>query len=91
MAERVGLDAPSVRELMTSDRGEQEVEQLLYQNQLMGVSAVPYYIINDKYAVSGAQPTALFVQAALPDIAIKAPIAAAAGESLNTRWITHTH
>jgi predicted DsbA family dithiol-disulfide isomerase len=80
LAEKVGLDATSVRELMTSDRGEQEVEQLLYQNHLMGVSAVPYYIINDKYAVSGAQPTALFLQA-LPDIALKAPIAVAAGET----------
>ena len=49
--------------------------QLLYQNRLMGVSGVPYYIINDKYAVSGAQPTDLFLQA-LPDIAVKAPIQA---------------
>ncbi|AYQ31133.1 DsbA family oxidoreductase [Runella sp. SP2] len=75
VAQSVGLDAEEVRQFIASDKGAEEVDQLLYQNRLMGVSGVPYYIINDKYAVSGAQPTDLFLQA-LPDIAVKAPIQA---------------
>lgn len=80
LAASVGLDATEVEAFLLSSDGEAEIEQLLYQNQLMGVSAVPYYIINDKYAISGAQPTELFVQA-LPDIALKAPITLAEGET----------
>lgn len=75
LAESIGLDTAKAREILTSDLGTTEVGQLLYQNRLMGISGVPYYIINDKYAVSGAQPTELFLEA-LPEIAVKAPIQA---------------
>jgi predicted DsbA family dithiol-disulfide isomerase len=75
LAEAVGLNAEKVRQILTSAAGTKEVDQLLYQNRLMGISGVPYYIINDKYAVSGAQPTELFLEA-LPEIAVKAPIQA---------------
>lgn len=75
LAESIGLDTAKAREILTSDLGATEVDQLLYQNRLMGISGVPYYIINDKYAVSGAQPTELFLEA-LPEIAVKAPIQA---------------
>lgn len=75
LAESIGLDTAKAREILTSDLGTTEVDQLLYQNRLMGISGVPYYIINDKYAVSGAQPTELFLEA-LPEIAVKAPIQA---------------
>ncbi len=75
LAASIGLDATKVQEILTSDFGTAEVDQLLYQNRLMGISGVPYYIINDKYAISGAQPTELFLEA-LPEIAVKAPIQA---------------
>ncbi|MFN8349714.1 MAG: DsbA family oxidoreductase [Spirosomataceae bacterium] len=77
LAETVGLNPDKAREILTSDKGTNEVDQRLYQNRLMGISGVPYYIINDKYAVSGAQPTELFLEA-LPEIAVKAPIQALA-------------
>jgi predicted DsbA family dithiol-disulfide isomerase len=35
-------------------------EQLNYQR---GISGVPFYIINNKYGVSGAQPAEVFVNA----------------------------
>lgn len=82
LASGIGLDAEKVREVLVGNVGAEELDKQLYQNRLMGVSGVPYYIINDKYAVSGAQPTELFLEA-LPEIALKAPIQApvAAGES----------
>ncbi|MCP1382511.1 DsbA family oxidoreductase [Runella salmonicolor] len=82
LATSIGLDAEKVREVLVGNVGAEELDKQLYQNRLMGVSGVPYYIINDKYAVSGAQPTELFLEA-LPEIALKAPIQApvAAGEA----------
>lgn len=77
LAESIGLDTAEVRKILNSDLGTSEVDQLLYQNRLMGISGVPYYIINDKYAISGAQPTELFLEA-LPEIALKAPLQAPA-------------
>lgn len=75
LAENTGLDGAEVKAFLTSDEGKETIDQLLYQNHLMGVSGVPYYIINDKYAISGAQPTELFLEA-LPEIAQKAPMQA---------------
>ncbi|MNC96360.1 hypothetical protein D3C83_137170 [compost metagenome] len=31
--------------------------------QKLGITGVPFYIINNKYGVSGAQPSAAFIQA----------------------------
>ncbi|MFN4147533.1 MAG: DsbA family oxidoreductase [Runella sp.] len=73
LAEKIGLNIHEVAAFLDSDEGKDELEAQLYQNRLMGISGVPYYIINDRYAISGAQPTEVFLEA-LPDIALKAPI-----------------
>ena len=65
-----GLDAVKVWELLKGDLGKEEVREKETANGKMGISGVPFYIINDKYAVSGAQPAEVFIEA-LPDIASK--------------------
>lgn len=58
-----GLDAEETRRFLTSDELAAEVkleEQLNYQR---GISGVPFYIVNNKYGISGAQPTEVFVNA----------------------------
>jgi len=65
-----GLDAGKVRELLNSDEGTQEVREREIVNGKQGISGVPFYIINNKYGISGAQPTEVFAEA-LPDIASK--------------------
>jgi len=58
-----GLDANEIEQFLNSDQLAAEVkleEQLNYQR---GISGVPFYIINNKYGVSGAQPTDVFVNA----------------------------
>jgi predicted DsbA family dithiol-disulfide isomerase len=58
-----GLDAHETEQFLKSDNLTAEVkleEQLNYQR---GISGVPFYIINNKYGVSGAQPTDVFVNA----------------------------
>ncbi len=58
---QAGLDEAKARQLLTSDEGLVEVEYLEQLNQQRGISGVPFYIINNKYGVSGAQPSSSFV------------------------------
>lgn len=72
IAIKVGLDETNVSSLLDSDEGlvEIELEERTYAQR--GISGVPYFIINNKYGVSGAQPSEVFQQALL-DIA-NAPV-----------------
>jgi predicted DsbA family dithiol-disulfide isomerase len=56
----LGLPAAEVEQLLASDAFEQEVRHDEYQAHQIGVRGVPYFVFDDKYAVSGAQPTKLF-------------------------------
>jgi predicted DsbA family dithiol-disulfide isomerase len=60
---KAGLDRSKVTEFLNSDQGIEEVramEQLNYQRKISGV---PFFIINNQYGISGAQPAEVFVQA----------------------------
>ncbi len=59
----VGIDEQSVNDLLNSHDGLAEVELAEAEMQKLGVSGVPFYIINRQYGMSGAQPTATFKQA----------------------------
>jgi predicted DsbA family dithiol-disulfide isomerase len=54
-----GLDAAG---FLDSDAGSAEVAADLQEAAELGVSSVPTFVINGKYAVSGAQPTEVFSQ-----------------------------
>ncbi|MBC8085302.1 MAG: DsbA family oxidoreductase [Hymenobacter sp.] len=56
----LNLPTPEVDQLLTSDAFEQEVRHDEYQARQLGVRGVPYFVFDNKYAVSGAQPTELF-------------------------------
>lgn len=56
----LGLSADAVQQMLASDAYAQEVRLDEYHAQQIGVRGVPYFVFNDKYAVSGAQPTELF-------------------------------
>lgn len=57
-----GLPEKSIVDLFDSDDGKAEVELSQKINSQRGISGVPFYIINNKYGVSGAQPTETFIQ-----------------------------
>jgi predicted DsbA family dithiol-disulfide isomerase len=62
LATEVGLDAVESRKVLESNLYEQEVlddQQHAYQ---VGVQGVPFYVFNNKYAVSGAQSPEVFAQ-----------------------------
>lgn len=57
-----GLD-PEVLERVKNDRELlDEIRETEFQGKRSGVSGVPFFVFNEKYAVSGAQESALFLQ-----------------------------
>lgn len=63
MASRAGMDFSRVSEVLGSDEFAIEVRRDESFAASIGVSGVPFYLIEDKYAISGAQDTMTFVSA----------------------------
>lgn len=61
-AVRAGVDEKEARDFLESDEIRQEVVAADVYARRMGVSGVPCFIVNRKYAVSGAQPPAAFAE-----------------------------
>ncbi|MEV4900974.1 DsbA family oxidoreductase [Citricoccus sp. NPDC055426] len=58
-----GLTAEQVREALDEDRWETAVKQDLATARALGVSGVPFFVLERKYGISGAQPVEVFTQA----------------------------
>ncbi|UDY22722.1 DsbA family oxidoreductase [Nocardioides sp. Kera G14] len=58
-----GLPADRVAEVLASTEFEDEVAADQAQAQAYGATGVPFFVIDDKYGISGAQPAELFSQA----------------------------
>jgi len=58
-----GMDAEKVELFLNSDTGITEVAIAEQELQRLGITGVPFYIIEDKYGVSGAQATETFIKA----------------------------
>ncbi|MES2133457.1 MAG: DsbA family oxidoreductase [Bacteroidota bacterium] len=63
IASEIGLDATEVSTLLKSDQYADKVEEDIYQAQQVGVRGVPFFVLDRKYAVSGAQESDTFLQA----------------------------
>jgi predicted DsbA family dithiol-disulfide isomerase len=61
-ANRAGLDRELARGFLLSDDGRQEVVASDVYARRLGINGVPCFIVNRKYAVSGAQPPSAFVE-----------------------------
>jgi predicted DsbA family dithiol-disulfide isomerase len=62
-AEEVGLDAADMQAVVDSGKYTAEVAAQVRQAQEIGVTGVPTYVINDRYAIVGAQPYEAFKNA----------------------------
>ena len=62
-AEEAGLDAYEMQREVEAGKYTANVEEQVQQAYRMGVSGVPTYVINDRYAVVGAQPYEVFKRA----------------------------
>ena len=62
IATDAGLDEVLVKEVLTTDRYADEVEADVRQAAAYGATGVPFFVIDQKYGVSGAQPSDTFRQ-----------------------------
>jgi len=63
LIEEIGLDRTQAAEVLSSNAFEKEVKQDIEEGMSLGVQGVPFFVINRKYAISGAQPTEAFAEA----------------------------
>ncbi|MCU4674661.1 DsbA family oxidoreductase [Catenovulum sp. 2E275] len=62
ITQNVGLNRQDAQKILESDQFSDRVKQEQNQLKQMGISSVPTFIINQKYAISGGQPKQSFVQ-----------------------------
>ncbi|EAZ82915.1 DsbA family oxidoreductase [Algoriphagus machipongonensis] len=58
----VGLDADRIKQMLNSDEFENAVRQDIYESQQVGVKGVPFFVLDRKFGISGAQPDQVFTQ-----------------------------
>jgi predicted DsbA family dithiol-disulfide isomerase len=56
LAAEVGLDAVEASQVLSSDRYSAAVRSDQAQAQAYGISGVPFFVVDEKFGVSGAQP-----------------------------------
>ncbi|MDQ0781788.1 DsbA family protein [Chryseobacterium sp. W4I1] len=63
LAKSLHIDKEEAREALTSDQLDYEISQDIQEAKNNGISSVPFFVLNGKYAVSGAQPAEVFADA----------------------------
>ncbi|TYR36204.1 DsbA family oxidoreductase [Sphingobacterium phlebotomi] len=62
LGKEIGLDEAELQTAFTDDKYAYLVKQDIQEARQIGVRGVPFFVIDRKYAVSGAQPAEAFVQ-----------------------------
>jgi len=62
IAQAVGLDLARTEEVITSNEFQEAVKYDIYDAQQLGVKGVPFFVFNNKYGISGAQPIEVFLE-----------------------------
>ncbi|MFC4143204.1 DsbA family protein [Pedobacter mendelii] len=60
LAEEIGLDKMEAEDVLKSDKFAEAARYDVYESQNLGIRGVPYFVMDRKYAVSGAQPIQTF-------------------------------
>lgn len=63
IASSFGLDSTSVKSMLDSTNFTEDVKKDIQEARQIGVQGVPFFVINRKYGVSGAQDSTYFLQA----------------------------
>jgi len=64
LAEEIGLDGADTREALESERFLADVRADQDQARAYGINGVPFFVVDGRYGVSGAQPPEAFAQIA---------------------------
>ena len=63
LCEKVGISKERAEEVLNSDEFAEDVKADITEAGQIGVQGVPFFVINRKYAISGAQPAETFSEA----------------------------
>lgn len=63
VARSVGIDADETRRVLATDEYTAEVKADIAEARSLGANGVPFFVIDRKYGISGAQPPEAFAQA----------------------------
>jgi len=63
IAEEVGMDVAVIRSKLLTGADESLVKEQIQHSAARGISGVPFFILNEKFSLSGAQPAESFVEA----------------------------
>jgi predicted DsbA family dithiol-disulfide isomerase len=58
----IGLNTDDIKRVLNTDTYADAVKDDIEEAQQLGIRGVPFFVMNEKYAVSGAQPTEVFLQ-----------------------------
>ncbi|HLT53384.1 MAG TPA: DsbA family oxidoreductase [Flavobacteriaceae bacterium] len=62
LGKEIGLDETELQAAFTDDKYAYLVKQDIQEAQQIGVTGVPFFVFNRKYAISGAQPAEVFLE-----------------------------
>jgi predicted DsbA family dithiol-disulfide isomerase len=74
-----GLDEPEVRAVLDGDAYGDEVREDEREARSLGITGVPFFVLDRKYAVSGAQPSDVLLRALEQAWADRSPLRVVAG------------
>ena len=74
LAANIGIDADAVTTMFDSDSFAADVRDDEQRAQQFGITGVPFFAIDEKYGVSGAQPADVLVQALRQALAESQPV-----------------
>jgi protein-disulfide isomerase len=63
LAEEAGLDSEEARKVLTEETYTQQIKDDVRQAREYGATGVPFFVIDERYGISGAQPREAFAGA----------------------------
>ncbi len=63
LAKEVGLNSKDAKDILSSNLYKDQVDNEIYEGRQVGVQGVPFFVLNRKYAISGAQQEEYFLSA----------------------------
>ena len=62
LATSIGLDAAETKQVLDGDAYADDVKNDINEAQQLGIRGVPFFVLNNKYGVSGAQVVSVFLE-----------------------------
>lgn len=60
LGSQLGLESSKIEAMLNSDQFDSEVDKDIYESRQIGVRGVPFFVLDRKYGISGAQPDQVF-------------------------------